>query len=680
MEKPESGDVDWPAPSQPAAAELPEFAKKADDLEAIKKALDDAASVSGALWFSYLFVLFYLAIAAGAVTHADLFLENPVKLPFLGVELPLLAFFFIAPILFLVVHAYVLVHLVMLTDKAKLFHEELHEQLGRETGLSDEEAKNIRDGLRRQLPSNIFVQFLAGAPEARSGAFGWALRAIGWTTLVVGPVLLLLLLQIQFLPYHSSFVTWTQRLALLADLALIWWLWGRVLSGRDPGVESFSYWPSGAIGLALGCAALMFSWLVATFPGEWQDDLPSQRLFWFPFPKPAYDIVTLNRLVFQSGVNVATGRRQFPFSNTLVLTGLNIYEVLKINDPEKFKLDFVFHARDRDLRGAILERAYLSKVDFAGAHLEGASLDSANLLGAQLGCNITLADGSPGCAHFQGASLKSAHLQGTFLGKAELQGASLDFAELQGAWLVGAQLQGASLVGAQLQGASLASARLFGASLEQARLQGASLVSAQLQGASLATTDLLAADLSNAYLWRTKLGAGVRDVKFAEYTWGPTWFDGVAFNSRPWGDDAYKQLSEVANSLPPVARRQFQAKIQVLDCASSDSTLASCDPSKPLSPQAGGWQKLLQDARVDDQHYAITLSTALKTLACSGDVNTTYALRGNGFQSRLFAAGTDGSKLIDTITNKDSKDCPASAALTDTDKATLLRLKQQAAD
>ena len=109
-----------PAPATPAR-ELPKIAEKADDLEAIKKAVDDAAAVGGGLWLSYLFVLFYLAVAAGAVTHADLFFENPVKLPFLNIELPLLAFFFLAPILFLIVHAYTLVHLVMLTDKARRF-------------------------------------------------------------------------------------------------------------------------------------------------------------------------------------------------------------------------------------------------------------------------------------------------------------------------------------------------------------------------------------------------------------------------------------------------------------------------------------------------------------------------------------------------------------------------------
>jgi hypothetical protein len=217
-------------PSQVALSdELPEFAKKADDLEAIKKAVDDAASVSGGLWLSYLFVLFYLAVAAGAVTHADLFFQHPVKLPFLGIELPLVAFFFLAPILFVIAHAYTLVHLVVMTDKTKRYHQALYEQIEGET----ERRKATRDKLRRQLPSNIFIQFLAGPSDLRNSAFGRLLRAIAWISLVIAPALLLLLIQIQFLPYHSKFVTWTQRIALLFDLALVWWLWRKVLSGAE---------------------------------------------------------------------------------------------------------------------------------------------------------------------------------------------------------------------------------------------------------------------------------------------------------------------------------------------------------------------------------------------------------------------------------------------------------------
>jgi hypothetical protein len=84
-------------PPSPAASDLPAIAAKADDLEEIKKSVEDAASVSGGLWLSYLFVLSYIAIAAGAVTHEDLLLIRPVKLPFLNVELPLKAFFALAP-------------------------------------------------------------------------------------------------------------------------------------------------------------------------------------------------------------------------------------------------------------------------------------------------------------------------------------------------------------------------------------------------------------------------------------------------------------------------------------------------------------------------------------------------------------------------------------------------------
>jgi hypothetical protein len=68
--------------------------------------------------------------------------------------------------------------------------------------LSGKEADATRLGLRRQLPSNIVVQFLAGPSDIREGGLGWLLRAVAWISLVIGPVLLLLLLQIQFLPYH----------------------------------------------------------------------------------------------------------------------------------------------------------------------------------------------------------------------------------------------------------------------------------------------------------------------------------------------------------------------------------------------------------------------------------------------------------------------------------------------
>ena len=63
--------------------------RRGQTISKLRSAVIDAAGVSFGLWVSYLFVLFYLLVAAGGVTHRDLFLENPVRLPFLNVDLPL---------------------------------------------------------------------------------------------------------------------------------------------------------------------------------------------------------------------------------------------------------------------------------------------------------------------------------------------------------------------------------------------------------------------------------------------------------------------------------------------------------------------------------------------------------------------------------------------------------------
>src|SRR4051812_8313568 len=107
----------------------PEYAKKADDLGAMREAVVDAAKDSGPLWISYLGVLAFLLVAVGGVTHKDLLLESPVKLPFLSVDLPLKGFFSLGPAIFLVVHLYVLLQFVLLADKVKTFHVALEAQI-----------------------------------------------------------------------------------------------------------------------------------------------------------------------------------------------------------------------------------------------------------------------------------------------------------------------------------------------------------------------------------------------------------------------------------------------------------------------------------------------------------------------------------------------------------------------
>ncbi|MGJ0427390.1 pentapeptide repeat-containing protein [Methylocystis sp.] len=482
----------------PPGTKLPPIATKANDLESIKKAVEDAAAVSGGLWLSYLFVLFYIAVAAGAVTHADLLLETPVKLPFLNdISLPLKAFFFLAPFLFLIMHAYTLAHFVLLADKVRRFHDELHAQIAA--------AEDVREALRRQLPSNVFVQFLAGPKDIRVGGPGWLLKVTAWTTLVFGPILLLLLLQIQFLPYHDAWITWTHRLALLADFVLLCWLWPKVLHSRDE-LRGWRWWTSWAKSLSvlgLGLAVVIFAWTVATFPGEWQEDhLPSFAVVptkWFgpeyvPQAAPGTsrivaDWISLHQWVFDGDVDLRTRRRASPLTNTLILPGFNIYQALKVDDPKKIEWkNYLIDLRGRDLKGAAFQGAILIKIDLSGAQLQDASFLDAMLRETSFS-EARLDGASLRWAQFQGSSLHSANLRNAELIGANAHGADFDWADLQDADLSAARLQGASFNGAQLQGASLDNAQLQGVSFEQAQLRGASLDGANLLGVSFLDAD-----------------------------------------------------------------------------------------------------------------------------------------------------------------------------------------------
>jgi uncharacterized protein YjbI with pentapeptide repeats len=335
-------------------------------------------------------------------------------------------------------------------------------------------------------------------------------------------------------------------------------------------------------------------------------------------------------------------------SATLILPALNIYDGLKIDDPAKTSWRrYVFVAGNRNLRGAILDNAILTKVDFTGADLQGASLLSAQLQGASLR-NAQLQGAQLGLAQLQGATLDFAKLQGASLVGADLQGAALAYAQLKGAELGDIKLQGASLEGAQLQSASLLNAQLQGAWLLGAQLQGAGLHNARLQGGSLEGAALEATDLSATYLWRTNLKtqSKVTSVKLSgDETWLPVWGYVTGFgymNMKPqlWDSKAYQALLTTMEALTPGAARDDALEhITVLDCTNPNPTLASCDPNIAPPPEAEAWQRAVEAARVNDDVYVKALAGVLKGLVCSGEDDATYVARGEGFKTQLSLPG-----------------------------------------
>jgi uncharacterized protein YjbI with pentapeptide repeats len=676
MGRPFPGE-DAPAPSPPP------LAAKADDLEAIRGAVVDAAAVGGGLWLSYLFVLFYLLVAAGGVTHRDLFLESPIKLPFLNIDLPLKGFFWLGPALFLVVHTYVLLHVVLLAGKVGVFDAQLRAQ------IDDTE---VRRRLRRQLPSNVFVQFLAGPPETRYGVMGFLLKLIAWISLVIGPVSLLVFFHLQFLPYHDPWVTWWQRIAVLLDLALLWILWPTVVREEAMGLAwRGTRWGTVIAMACLNLVSVAIIFAIATFPGEWLEEqlriVPS---------------IPLREALVAGRVNTATRKPESLWSNRIVLPEFDVIDHSQLDTDVKIAaVPTTASFRARHLEGAVLIRAVLRKADFTAAHLEGAQLDSADLRDAKFECarpflfESSQAISAEDCTQLQGASLGRAQLQGASLDFAQLQGASLRGAQLQGASLDFAQLQGASLGGAQLQGASLNDAQLQGANFDNTELQGASLDGAQLQGAGLSNTRLLGASLDNVHLegallvmvqlqgaslrgaqlqsawldvlaWRADAraavtsGAIIQDAKT-----GPEYLS-AATGSEPWSAALLGDLEKrIEQEVPAPRRAQTLARV--------DPVL---DPAKPLKDEAEMAQNWAERQRSSPTptDYEVELARRWREIGCAAD-GSPYVLKtliNYMTGTSVFAEGSPQRAQLATEFLKEG--CAGASGLAEDDKAKLKAL------
>jgi len=229
------------------------------EAEALAAALNHSAERVQTLWFSFLTFMLYLAIATGTTTHRMLFLEEPLNLPVLNIKLPLLAFYILTPVIFVVFHFYMLLNLVLLARTAKSFEDSL--------ARAFPEDGEAREAFRMRIENTLFVQLLVGGRLERAGINAKLLSLMALISLALAPVALMLFLEVKFLPCHSEWITWLHRGLLALDLALVWTLWPAYR--RQAGEHLWpkrSWWlvPAGAMSVT----ALVYPVLVATFPDE----------------------------------------------------------------------------------------------------------------------------------------------------------------------------------------------------------------------------------------------------------------------------------------------------------------------------------------------------------------------------------------------------------------------------
>jgi len=640
-------------------------------LEAVNSSSDTAHTA----WLIFIAIMAYLMVAVAGVTHKDLLLETPVSLPILQVDIQLTQFFRFAPILLVLFHLGLISQLVLLARKALEFDAAVREL---------EVSKRRTHPLRLELNNFFFVQAIAG--PHRSVVMSLFLHGMSWLTLVVLPVVLLLYIQISFLPYHDVTVTWIHRIALAFDVFMLV-LIGIFLTRAETSFFT-AFWrttlqhPLSFI-VTTGVLAIVsfFSFFVATVPGEQLDRLT--RTFLPPETADGTEYAKMAGFAVPYLEARADGSLWGLFHRNLVVTDEDLVTGrgrIRVNDPS-------ISLRGRDLRYARLERADLNRVDFTGAMLDGASFVGTDLSNARFQCGdvselILSSDRERArCTSARGANFTRARLTGARMAGVDLRGAVLEEADLEGAelahaWLAGANfaganlekadltggvdmqganflvasLQGADLTGAHAQGADFSSAGMQATILTHARLHGASLRDADLEGASLQYARLLGADLTGAKL----AAADLRRAAVWQASPPPpenlTLADLDSLDTTPPSDEEITALAAVIERIPnPVKDLVSEAVAKVLD--------ANQRRQWETSPQRQRWHQLMLASASRDPNYSAQLTDHLVRLMChsrwsNGSVATGVAKRA---QSPQFQG--DITAVHYRLT---SKDCPAS--------------------
>ncbi len=560
-------------------------------LEAVNNSSDNANTG----WLIFLAIMTYLMIAVAGVTHEELLLQTPVQLPILQVKIQLKEFFQFAPVVLVLFHLGILAQLVLLARKTLEFDHAI-----RMLETSDKRTHP----LRLELHNFFFVQAIAG-PQ-RSFVMSGFLYIMTWLTIVILPVVLLLYMQISFLPYHDVTTTWINRIALSFDIALLLLIGVFLMRAETSFFQAF--WRSTAAHplssfatTAVLALVAYLAFFAATVPGETLDRMSRNLHAWTQGTEEAR--VQQSGFILPFLAPRADGTLFGVFRRNLLVTDSDLTSGSRRGGDKTLNL------RGRDMRYAKLDRTDLQGADMTDARLDGASFVGANLQNAWLNCaeidRLLLSDDRVAAkcpsarnadfsraqltgAHMAGidltgAKLDEAHLEGAELANAILSGASLSNAHLDKADLTGGvQAQGANFLNASLQGADLTGAQLQFADLSSAAMQGAVLNFAQLQGAVLRDADLEAASLQ-----RVKLqGTDMSGMKMA----GADLRGAVIWMTVPpeWDTSGLADLSELAIR-PLDATEQATLKAAAERVPDADARQRSREMLAPLAASAKSW-------------------------------------------------------------------------------------------
>ncbi len=497
------------------------------DKEHLLESANDSARHFRNVYLAYLTVMIYIFIIVLSTEQELLFRAGGKQLPLIHISVPIVAFFTWMPWALLVLHFYLLIQVTFLSDKVRLYRQEINDRL-----ISKEDIRKAKMLLAPVPLVHILVE-----EKAKSILYAILLYLIVFVSLVVFPLIVLIVAQMKFLPYQNEDITLAHSIAVMIDIFLLWCfglyvfrshkekrfknIWksaydiARVITSRQYLAKWFkNIWKKVILLLVIVILAIMSIFTIIFIFGclYIPNDKINTTLMISECPYNWYQVVeeTLN---FPSYFNLPRSKlvKKEPApellaayikeEKDLIEPGSSIW--CQYADPLDLKRR---NFRKAQLEGAALCEAILPNADFTDASLKNASLISTDLRDA----NLTEAG-------LRQANLTKAVLTEADLIRSDLRQAILTEADLRQANLTKAVLTEADLRQMNLTKANFTKAVLIEADLRQADLTEANFTKAVLTEADLRQADLTEANFTKAVLTKADLRqADIKEVDLSQ--------------------------------------------------------------------------------------------------------------------------------------------------------------------
>lgn len=167
-----------------------------------------------------------LALIAWNTSHENLLRASTTKLPLIDVGISLPTFYVLAPLVLLALHVWLLIYLSSLADNLMRVRDASADTRALDVNVESQ-------AIRAQLDSfSLLIGALQGLADSPADKwYSRSLYAIDVLAIVLLPWSVFLLVQAQFIAYHSLEITSLHKLVLLADVTIVALLWRRLTGG-----------------------------------------------------------------------------------------------------------------------------------------------------------------------------------------------------------------------------------------------------------------------------------------------------------------------------------------------------------------------------------------------------------------------------------------------------------------